>query len=103
MTTLRPIENRVIVRPDDPPSQSKGGILLPEQAKERPRRGTVLSTGLGKSENGGYRPCFVNQGDVVVFSPYSTNIVEHEGEELYAILDTDIIAVVDGAKTPTAG
>jgi chaperonin GroES len=91
-TKIKPLGNRVLIQRSKP-QLTKGGILLPDSAQEKPKEGTVVSTGPGKiDENGTREPMNVKVGDRVLFSTYSgTEVKNREGEEDYLILSEDDI------------
>lgn len=91
-TKIKPLGNRVLIQRSKP-QPTKGGILLPDSAQEKPREGTVVSTGPGKiDENGTREPMNVKVGDRVLFSTYSgTEVKNREGEDDYLILSEDDI------------
>jgi len=95
-TKLEPLWGNVVVKVDDADDISSGGIVLPEQAKEKPKRGTVLAVGPGSITPTGQRiePA-VKIGDVVVFTHYAGNKVELGDDEVTIMNgDTDILAIV---------
>lgn len=90
---IRPLGNRVLVKRSEPKT-SKGGILLPESAKEKPRQGEILAVGPGKlDEKGHLKPLSVQVGDVVLFSSYAGTEVktDNDAEDNYLILSEDDI------------
>ncbi|MFQ5748082.1 MAG: co-chaperone GroES [Planctomycetota bacterium] len=90
-TTFTPIEDRVMVQATEEESVSRGGIVLPDAAKEKPQRGKVLAAGPGRLDKKGKRlPMPVSAGDVVIFGKYAGNDIEIDGEE-YKILRADEI------------
>ncbi|MCI0339812.1 MAG: co-chaperone GroES [Planctomycetales bacterium] len=93
---LKPINDKVLVRRLEAEERTKGGIVLPDTAKEKPREGRVIAVGDGKLlENGSRAPFQVKPKDRVLFSSYSGTEVKLEGEE-YLILDEgDILAVLE--------
>ena len=94
---VKPLGDRVLVKQDEEPQMSEGGIYLPEAAKEAPQWGTVVRVGLGKSlENGEYRPLAVKEGDKVIFGKYSGTKVKVGTEELLFMREDDIMATVEG-------
>jgi chaperonin GroES len=90
---LFPIGDKVVIHRDEP-DERVSGIILPDSAKEKPARGTVLAVGPGKPTEEGYRLTMdVKAGDRVLFSKYAGNEVEYDGEE-YVIVSVDSIAAV---------
>lgn len=97
---LRPLGDRIVVRPGEEEEVTKGGIVLPDTAKKKPREGEVLAVGPGKVlENGERAPMEVSVGDIVIYSEYGGTTVEI-GDEEYVILDEGSVLAVkpDGKK-----
>ena len=93
---LTPRHDRILVRPDQEEEKSAGGIMLaPSSSKEKPQRGTVLSVGSGKIEDGKVIPVELSKGMKVLFSKFSGTDVKVSGEDLLILRDEDIIAVVE--------
>ena len=95
-TTLRPLEDRILVRPEEGEETTVSGIVIPDTAKEKPQEGTVLAVGPGKrSETSGeIIPLDVNEGDRVIYSKYGGTEVKVGGEELLILSARDVLAVV---------
>ncbi len=94
---LRPLEDRVIVKPAKAEEVTKSGIVLPDTAQEKPQRGTVLAVGPGKTKDDGTRvPVDVKVDDVVIYSKYGGTDVKIEGEDYKILRADDIYAVVEG-------
>ena len=92
---LRPLDDRVVVRPLEAEEMTAGGIVLPDAAKEKPQRGKVLATGPGKLLDSGNRgELSVKVGDEVIFGKYGGSEVEVDGEELKILRESDILAKV---------
>jgi chaperonin GroES len=95
MSALKPLGSHVLIRRSEATDTSAGGIILPEAAKEQPKEGTVLAIGAGKVVDDGSRSTFqVAEGDRVIFSSYAGTEVEHDGETLMLMDESDILAVV---------
>ena len=94
---LRPLHDRLIVqRLDEESTQHAGTIVIPDSAKEKPQRGTVLAAGLGKSNEAGTRlPMDVKAGDTILFGKYSGQEVRVDGVEYLIIKEDDVLAVQD--------
>lgn len=93
---VKPLADRVLVKQEDEPQKSAGGIFLPETAKEAPQWGTVVRCGSGKAlENGEVRPLAVKEGDKVIFGKYSGTKVKMGDDELLFMREEDIMAVVE--------
>jgi chaperonin GroES len=92
---LRPLDDRVVVRPLEAEEMTAGGIVLPDAAKEKPQRGKVLATGPGKLLDSGSRgELSVKVGDEVIFGKYGGSEVEVDGEDLKILRESDILAKV---------
>ena len=93
---IRPLHDRVLVRRMEDETTSAGGIVIPDNAKEKPSRGEVLSVGNGKHlDNGEVRPLDVKAGDKVLFGKYSGNEVKVDGEELLVMREDDIMGIIE--------
>jgi chaperonin GroES len=93
---IQPLGDRVVVKPLEAEAKTKGGILLPENAKEKPQQGEVVAVGKGKTlDNGAVSPLEVKVGDKVLYGKYSGNeITAKDGEELLIMREEDILAIV---------
>ena len=93
--SLTPLHDRVIVKRLEEERKSAGGIIIPDNATEKPSRGTILSVGPGKPlDNGTVRALSVKAGDVVLFGKYSGTEVKVNGEDLVVMKEDDIMAIV---------
>jgi chaperonin GroES len=96
MSSLRPLNDKVIVRRLDAEEKTKGGIILPEKAKEKPREGIVKAVGDGKLLDNGKRASIqVKSGDRVIFSSYAGSEIKVDGDELLILGEEDILAIVE--------
>ncbi|MFH1856579.1 MAG: co-chaperone GroES [Candidatus Omnitrophota bacterium] len=95
MSKIKPLGDRVLIKVLDPEEKTKGGIIIPDTAKEKPQQGKVVAVGTGKVKKDGTRiPMELKEGDKVLFSKYSGNeFTTAEGEELLVIKEEDILAV----------
>jgi chaperonin GroES len=94
---IKPLADRVLVRPAEREEVTKGGIVLPDTAKEKPQMGKVLAVGSGRLlENGERQALEVKEGDTILFSKYAGTEIKVEGETLLLISDRDILAIVEG-------
>ena len=92
---IRPLHDRVVVRRKEE-TTTKGGIVLPGSATEKPSQGEVLAVGTGKIlENGDVRALAVKVGDIVVFGQYSGHTVKIDGEELLIMNENDLYGVIE--------
>ncbi|MCB9757265.1 MAG: co-chaperone GroES [Candidatus Omnitrophica bacterium] len=97
---LQPLADRIIVKPLDAIEKTKGGILLPETAKEKPQEGKIVAVGKGKLlDNGSVHAPEVKVGDRILYGKYSgSEITTTEGEDLLIMREDDILAVFKDAK-----
>ena len=94
---VRPLGDRVLVKRIEEEEKSKGGIIIPDTAKEKPQEGRVMAVGAGKTlDDGKLVPLEVKTGDKVLFSKYSGSDIKLDGEEHLILRETDILGVVDG-------
>lgn len=94
-TALKPLEDRILVRPEEGEETTASGIVIPDTAKEKPQEGTVLAVGPGKrSDTGDLIPMDVKEGDRVIYSKYGGTEIKLEGEELLILSARDVLAVV---------
>ncbi len=92
---LKPLADRVIVKPMEAEEKTKGGIILPDTAKEKPIEGTIIAVGPGKvTEDGKQVKMEVKEGDKVLYGKYSGTEVTVEGEEYLIMRESDIFAVI---------
>ena len=92
---IRPLQDRIIVERLAPEEKSSGGIILPDNAQERPQRGRVVAVGKGKvREDGTVTPVDVKEGDEILFGKYSGTEVKVEGAELLIMREDDVLGVV---------
>jgi len=92
---IRPLGEKVLIKRLEAEEMTRGGIVLPDSAKEKPRRGTVLSVGDGKVLDDGSRADFqVKTGDVVLFSSYGGTEIKVDGEEYMLMDESDILAIL---------
>jgi chaperonin GroES len=94
--TLKPLGNRVVVEPIEEEEITTGGIVLPETAKEKPQKGTVLSVGPGERDDDGKRiPLDVAVDDVVLYAKYAGTEIKVEGKKLLILRESDLLAIVE--------
>jgi chaperonin GroES len=93
---IRPLQDRIIVRRVDEEETTKGGIIIPDTAKEKPQEGKVIAVGKGKvSEDGKLQKLDVKKGDKVLFSKYAGTEINIEGTEHLIIREDDVLGVVE--------
>jgi chaperonin GroES len=92
---LKPLYDRIIVKPIEAEELSAGGIVIPDNAKEKPTKGEVLAVGEGKAlDNGSVRAPKVKVGDKVIYGQYAGSAYKHEGTEYKIVREDDILAIV---------
>jgi len=92
---IRPLHDRILVQRIDEETKTKGGIIIPDTAKEKPTEGKVIAVGNGKIlEDGTTRPLEVKPGDRVLFSKYGGTEVKVDGEEQTIIREDDVLGIV---------
>lgn len=94
---LKPLADRVVVKPLHEDETTKSGIVIPDTIeKERPEKGEILEVGPGKIlENGDRRPVSVNVGDIVLFKKYSPDEFKLDGEDILLLEESDLIGVLE--------
>lgn len=94
---IRPLHDRVIVKRVEEEEKTKGGIIIPDTAKEKPLEGKVIAVGSGRIlEDGTVRPLDVKPDDRVLFSKYAGTEIKIEGEEFLMLREDDILGVIEG-------
>lgn len=94
---VKPLDDRVVVRPVEAEERTAGGIVLPDTAKEKPQKGTVMAVGPGKLlDNGKRSEVSVKKGDVVLYGKYSGSDFKLDGEEYKILHETDLLGIVEG-------
>ena len=104
-TNITPLHDRVIVRRIEEGEQVRGGIIIPDSAKEKPQEGEVVAAGSGKYKDDGTRQALdVKKGDRVLFGKYSGSEIKLDGEELLIMREDEILGIIEraGAATGTS-
>ena len=97
MSKVRPLHDRLLVKRIEEKETVKGGIIIPDTAKEKPQEGEVLAVGNGKIlENGTKIPLDVKVGDKILFGKYSGTEVKVDGDDLLVMREEDVMAVIEG-------
>lgn len=92
---LQPLDDRIVVKPQDAEATTASGLVIPDTAKEKPQQGEVLAVGAGRRSDGGELiPMDVSQGDTVVYSKYGGTEINIEGDDLLILSARDVLAVV---------
>ncbi|AZZ38961.1 co-chaperone GroES [Acidipropionibacterium jensenii] len=95
-TTIKPLEDRVLVQPLEAEQTTASGLVIPDTAKEKPQEGRVVAAGPGRVDDKGTRvPMDVKENDIVIFSKYGGTEVKYDGEEYLLLNARDILAVVE--------
>jgi|SRR5687768_16388176 chaperonin GroES len=93
---VRPLHDRLIIQRLDDGEQTVGGIIVPDSAKEKPQRGTVIASGQGKvREDGSRQPPDVKDGETILFGKYSGQDIKIDGQEYLIMREDDVLAVID--------
>ena len=97
---IRPLHDRIVVKRLESENRTKGGIIIPDTAKEKPIEGRVVAVGNGKLlKDGKLRPLDVAVGDVVLFGKYAGNEVKIDGEGFVLLREDDLLAVTESAQS----
>ncbi len=93
---IKPLDDRIVVEQHEAEEKTAGGIVLPEQAKEKPQRGTVVAAGPGKMLDSGNRgPLSVKVGDEVFYAKYAGTDVEISGTQFTVLRENDVLAIIE--------
>ena len=93
---VKPLHDRILVRRIEEEEKTKGGLIIPDTAKEKPQEGKVIAVGKGKvTDDGELRPLDVHKGDRILFGKYSGTEIQLEGEEHLIIREDDVLAVLE--------
>jgi chaperonin GroES len=103
-TNIKPLHDRVIVRRIEEGEQVRGGIIIPDTAKEKPQEGEVVAAGEGKyKEDGTRQPLDVKKGDRVLFGKYSGSEIKIDGDELLIMREDEILGILERAGAASGG
>ena len=93
--SIKPLEDRIVVRPLEAEQTTASGLVIPDTAKEKPQEGKVVAVGPGRVDDNGNRvPVDVTEGDVVIYSKYGGTEVKHSGQEYLVLSARDVLAIV---------
>ncbi len=92
---IRPLYDRIVVKPVEAEEKSAGGILLPDSAKEKPLRAKVIATGDGELRDGKRLPLTVKKGDEILFGKYAGTEIKYQGEELKILKESEVLAIFE--------
>lgn len=87
---VKPLQDRVLVKPADAETKTAGGIIIPDTAKEKPQRGTVVAAGPGKKDE----PISVKAGDTILYGKYSGTEIQIDGQDYLIMRESDIFAIL---------
>jgi len=94
--TFRPLHDRILVRRVESDARTKGGIIIPDTAKEKPQEGEVIATGPGvRTEDGRIHPLDVKPGDRILFAKWGGTEIKLDGEDLLILKESDVLGVVE--------
>jgi chaperonin GroES len=97
---LRPLHDRIVVRRLEGGEENVGGIIIPDSAREKPQRGTVIAVGNGLVKEDGARVALdVKPGDVILFGKYTNQEIKLDGEDYLVMREDEVLAVIDGDPT----
>ena len=98
---FRPLHDRVVVRRIDAEAKTKGGIIIPDTAKEKPQEGEIVAVGPGgRDDKGKLIPTDLKVGDRILFGKWSGTEIKLDGDELLIMKESDVMGVVEGAAKP---
>lgn len=93
---IRPLGDRILVKRQDPAETVRGGIIIPDSAKEKPQEGKVVAAGKGRiDDNGKRQPMEVKKGDHILMGKYAGTEVKVDGEELIIMREDDVLAIIE--------
>ena len=94
-TKIRPLHDRVIIKRIEEEGKTKGGIIIPDTAKEKPQEGRVVAVGPGRHEDGKVIPLDVKSGDKILFGKYSGTEIKLNGEDHLIVREEDILGIIE--------
>jgi chaperonin GroES len=98
-TKLTPLHDRILVRRVEEAETTRGGLIIPDSAKDKPQEGEVVAVGKGKvNEDGKVRPLDVKEGDRILFGKYSGSEIKIDGEEFLIMREEEVLGILSGAK-----
>jgi chaperonin GroES len=100
---IKPLGDRIVVERIESESKTAGGIIIPDNAKEKPKQGKVIAVGAGaKDENGKRIPIDVSVGDVVLFTQWAGSEIKIDGKELLVLKESDVIGIIEASSKKKA-
>lgn len=93
---LKPLDDRIVVKPNEAEERTASGLVIPDTAQEKPQQGTVVAVGPGRwsDDEGKHFPLDIKVGDTVLYSKYGGTEVTHEGDDLLILTSRDVLAIV---------
>ncbi len=99
-TKLTPLHDRIVVRRIEEAETTRGGIIIPDTAKDKPQEGEVVAVGKGKvNEDGKVFPLAVKEGDRILFGKYAGTEIKIDGEELLIMREEEVLGILEGTKS----
>lgn len=95
MASIKPLGDRVVVKPEPAEEKTASGLFIPDTAKEKPQRGSVVAVGPGKVENGNKIEMTVSEGDTVLYGKYSGTEITIGGDDVLIMRESDILGIVN--------
>ena len=103
MAKFTPLHDRILVRRVEEAETTRGGIIIPDSAKDKPQEGEVISAGKGKiNEEGKVRPLDVKEGDRILFGKYAGTEIKIDGEEFIIMREEEVLGILSGARKEAA-
>jgi chaperonin GroES len=100
-TKFTPLHDRILVRRVEEAETTRGGLIIPDSAKDKPQEGEVISHGKGKiNEEGKIRPLDVKDGDRILFGKYSGTEIKIDGEDFIIMREEEVLGILTGSSTP---
>lgn len=101
---LRPLQDRILIKRIEEKEAAKGGIIIPDSAKEKPQKGEVIAVGNGKkNEDGNLIPLDVKAGDRILFGKYSGAEIKMDGQELLILREEEVLGIIEGKAATVSG
>src|SRR6202161_2493638 len=102
MAKFSPLHDRILARRVEEASTTRGGIIIPDSAKDKPQEGEVITSGKGRTNDEGMTfPLAVKEGDRILFGKYSGTEIKIDGEEFIIMKEDEVLCVITGAATPS--
>ena len=101
---LRPLQDRILIKRIEEKEAAKGGIIIPDSAKEKPQKGEVIAVGNGKkNEDGNIIPLDVKAGDRILFGKYSGAEIKMDGQEFLILREEEVLGIIEGKAAAVSG